>query len=284
MEDCHHKLDGEFAPIDPALKKAVEAINDTEKSELHRAFAQDILTYGVDAVAHVQFTRAALRVAEGRSSLDELTARYKLHKIDDFDSKFQASIEPVKEAGIYIPPQRTSTGFQLYGHDYMNLVGPFSTFKLPRSTQQEVFGRDWQPEDFLDKELLKKALAVAKNLWAISSVNFDLKTREPISVSTLSSDLVQTAKKLTAYYDGIVEADDGHETKPEPWTIFRHVKKSEITPDSTPQVFIGTRKELKESLKQAGSVNHVHHPEIVKVLSNNTRRKLAQTLLRKKLL
>ncbi len=289
MERTREQPEIKFPEIDPVLRQEVDAIKYTETERLWKyyAFDHEIVWYGVDAVFHVQFSRDALKVAEGEASLNDLISRYQLHKMDARDSKFFASLEPMKEAGIYVPPQRKITRTDLFTDDLINLCGSqASTFRLPPSTNKEIFRRNWSLEDFKDKELMKKALSVAKNLWAITVMNFELNKGARGDTPALPADAAQTVKKLIDYYWQIVEADDGHKSKPEQWLVHQRVKNPQTKYERRPQVFIGTKAELKKALALFSGVLDKSNPdpEILRVLRKNTRRQLVETLISENIL
>lgn len=284
MERTPNQPERKYPQIDPELRRLVDAItcDDRQKQRQYYAFFHEIVWYGVDAVFHVQFTRDALEVAAGRMDLDELVERYRIHKDDDSASKFTASLEPLEDAGIYVPAQRTTREVDLFGDDYLNICGfPLSTFRMPKETMGKIFRKRWNMKDFTNPELMREALNVAKNLWAINAVSFDLYKNARRDAASIPPDEAARIKKLIEYYWSIVEAPDGQDTDPGQWMAYRRLKHPVTSIDSRPQIFIGEKDELIEAMGQyPGAINKCDpDPEILLVLRAGTRQELAEALI-----
>jgi len=289
MESRSVQPEKKIPEIDPVLRQEVDSIQYTKTEQMREyyAFYHEIIWYGVEAVFHVQFAREALEVAARKKGFDDFITSYDIHKIDSRDSKFKASMQPLEDAGIYIPPQRESREVKLFSDDYMNLCGfPLSSFRLPKAALEETLRRQWSIEDFKDEALMKKALRVAKNLWAATAVNFDLNKGKTDTHGALPENVAQAAKKLMEYYWQIVDQKDGYESNPGQWLVYRRLKNPELKHDHKPQVFIGKRAELNEAAAQYpdGLFKCDRNPEILKVLRKSTRRKLAEALIEQNIL
>ncbi len=278
-----------YPRIDPEVRKKIEAvrIEDHQKTGEYYAYYHELVWYGVEAVFHVQFARDALDVAAGKTSLEGFMAKYRLHKKEKYSNHFLASVQPVEDAGIYFPPQREGGEMVVFSDDYMNQCGfPTSTFRTPKPLNLEIMRRNWQPEDFTDGALMLKALGLAKNLWAIAAVNFEVNRKKNKKRVGLPQDAADAGRGLIDYYWQIVEAPDGHATPAGQWLVYRGLSNKELNYDRGPQVFMGRKPELAAALKQfPGAINACDPDvEILKTLRQRTRKKLAAALIAEKIL
>lgn len=213
--------------LDLTLDRATEnAVNNLGRSEVFilrttYGLAQEVLNYGLNAVAHAYVMRMAKDVAERNLPVNEFIKKYEISFVRrDSKSRCRFPLSKLEEDGIFVPDYRAIKSCTLFDNDYLNKFTRRSKV-LPERFDEEwlneaignahslIYG-DWSAESFGDSAALSQGLKFAQDLWTISVDGFErhqeeLERRE-INGSERQQHLRALGKELIAYYNQVVNA------------------------------------------------------------------------------
>jgi len=144
------------------------------------------------------------------STLDGFIKKYQL-KFQDPHLRgiggFLGTLEPMAHEGLFIPEGRENKSIVFFDLDYLNKLGRprrENGFLVRREDPFELSDRTWKPEDLGNSELIERGLGYSRELWKISTEDFERQVKKTECAEPMPAEVIGIARKLISYYEGIV--------------------------------------------------------------------------------
>ena len=189
------------ATIDESTRTALNSLSRVVIQNINNtAYGVEILSYGVDAIAHFHLMSMAKDVAEGRLKKEKFIETYGIQFKGDMG--FLGSLDGAVADGIFIPQQRVldENGIKIwyFDLDYGNRIVHESW--TDKEYARQLLDRQWQPSDFENPELVEQGIRFGRDMWQTCSVGFNKRK------NAQSSRINELAEKLISYYSAIANA------------------------------------------------------------------------------
>ena len=258
-----------YPVIDPEVAYEVDHLNREQIGKIkNHAFDQTLLTYGLDSVLLLHLMRELKAITgKNKKATDRFLRNYGII-FDDKESYgiTTVSIHPFREAGIYIPEARTQNRLPLFNCDHLNRISCHSHNQIYDPDFLDICRMHWHRENFSDPELIKKAVTLAKEMWAINLLEYERFA-------------VPEARRLINYYWSIVDSDgDDASDYKHKWILHqadftRNDEESGLAPNG---VFVGRIENLSSLL------NSYERPQqYIEEIKAETRREIVKIICAK---